>query len=161
MGNFTSWSNSKKHSKSENILKSYPNHECRLKTAPQHIEAIIIHWLREYNLFRNTPIVIISIIQRNAFQKIPIERLKNNQKKCIIDYDILLKIVFVSDTGVGRSSILQRYIDDIFDNTRGSTIGVDFGIKKQIIQKLLISLLFVFAPNFHHRNSKIIPKTEV
>ncbi|KAK5577645.1 hypothetical protein RB653_002588 [Dictyostelium firmibasis] len=45
------------------------------------------------------------------------------------EYEHLLKIVFVGDTGVGKSSILLRFADDTFSESYISTIGVDFKIK--------------------------------
>jgi Ras-related protein Rab-1A len=44
-------------------------------------------------------------------------------------YDMVLKIVMVGDSGVGKSSLLVRYSDDIFDQNYIATIGVDFRIK--------------------------------
>ena len=40
------------------------------------------------------------------------------------DYDLLFKILFIGDAGVGKSSILLRFTDDMFDENLQSTIGV-------------------------------------
>lgn len=45
------------------------------------------------------------------------------------EYDFIIKAVVVGDSGVGKSCILLRYTDDIFESTYISTIGVDFKIK--------------------------------
>lgn len=45
------------------------------------------------------------------------------------EYDFIIKTVVVGDSGVGKSCILLRYTDDIFESTYISTIGVDFKIK--------------------------------
>lgn len=42
------------------------------------------------------------------------------------DIDILLKIVLIGDSGVGKTVILKRYIDDVFLEDTKATIGVDF-----------------------------------
>jgi len=42
------------------------------------------------------------------------------------EYDHLLKLVLVGDTGVGKSSLLIRFTDGIFDDSQTATIGVDF-----------------------------------
>lgn len=44
-------------------------------------------------------------------------------------YDHLFKIVLIGDSGVGKSSILLRYLDDKFSENSIPTIGIDFGIK--------------------------------
>ena len=44
-------------------------------------------------------------------------------------YDILLKLIIVGDTGVGKTNIISRYIKNEFSLTTKSTIGVEFGSK--------------------------------
>lgn len=45
------------------------------------------------------------------------------------DYDYLLKILLIGDSGVGKSSVMIRYSDDQYDDSSIPTIGVDFKIK--------------------------------
>jgi Ras-related protein Rab-1A len=45
------------------------------------------------------------------------------------DYDYLFKVLLIGDSGVGKSSILIRFTDDIYSDKYISTIGVDFKIK--------------------------------
>jgi len=40
-----------------------------------------------------------------------------------------LKILIIGESGVGKSSLLLRFVDDTFDNDIGATIGVDFKVK--------------------------------
>ena len=40
-----------------------------------------------------------------------------------------LKILFQGESGVGKSSLLQRFTLDVFDEHIASTIGVDFRLK--------------------------------
>jgi small GTP-binding protein len=42
------------------------------------------------------------------------------------DYDELLKIVIIGDSGVGKSAIISRQCDDVYQSSYISTIGVDF-----------------------------------
>ncbi|KAA0185675.1 Member Ras oncogene family RAB18A [Fasciolopsis buskii] len=42
---------------------------------------------------------------------------------------INFKLLIIGDSGVGKSSLLMRYISDSFDNRVSATIGVDFRIK--------------------------------
>ena len=41
-------------------------------------------------------------------------------------YDYLFKIVIIGNSGVGKSSLLLRFCDDIFKDSYLTTIGVDF-----------------------------------
>ncbi len=55
-------------------------------------------------------------------------------------YDYLFKILFVGNSGVGKTSILLRYTDDIFISSFISTIGIDFKIKTIEINNKIIKL---------------------
>ena len=45
------------------------------------------------------------------------------------DYDYLFKILIIGDSGVGKTSILLRYVDDRYSPMHDFTIGVDFRTK--------------------------------
>ena len=44
-------------------------------------------------------------------------------------YEYIFKIILIGSSGVGKSSILQRYIQKTFNDSYASTIGVDFFMK--------------------------------
>eukprot|EP00667_Euglena_gracilis_P021962 EG_transcript_24244 len=44
------------------------------------------------------------------------------------EYDYVVKVVVVGDSGVGKTSLLLRYADDTYDDRYLATIGVDFRI---------------------------------
>jgi len=46
-----------------------------------------------------------------------------------MDYDYLFKLLMIGNSNVGKSAILNRFVDDIFDDSYVSTVGVDFKIK--------------------------------
>jgi len=45
------------------------------------------------------------------------------------DYDHLFKLLIIGDSGVGKSSILLRFADNLFSGSYITTIGVDFKIR--------------------------------
>ena len=49
------------------------------------------------------------------------------------DYDYIFKIVLIGDTRVGKSCILVRFSDDIFNDSYVTTIGVDFRFKTMVV----------------------------
>ncbi|UJR31897.1 hypothetical protein I4U23_019371 [Adineta vaga] len=46
-----------------------------------------------------------------------------------VEYDHLFKIVIIGDSGVGKTSILQRFATEHFSDDYVATIGVDFHIR--------------------------------
>ncbi|TKR96299.1 hypothetical protein L596_010341 [Steinernema carpocapsae] len=42
-----------------------------------------------------------------------------------VSYEYLFKVVLVGDTGVGKTNLISRYMDDRFDPNERQTIGVD------------------------------------
>ncbi len=46
-----------------------------------------------------------------------------------MDYDFLFKVLLVGQTNVGKTALLQRFIDDKFYEQSFSTIGVDYKLK--------------------------------
>lgn len=56
------------------------------------------------------------------------------------DYEYLLKIVILGSAGVGKSSLLLRYIDDIFEDSYVCTIGVDFKVRTIQVQEKTVKM---------------------
>lgn len=48
-------------------------------------------------------------------------------------YDLIFKTVIIGDSGVGKSNLLSRYLNNCFSNDSKTTVGVEFGAKKLII----------------------------
>merc|ERR1719277_56930 len=57
-------------------------------------------------------------------------------------YDHLFKICIIGQSGVGKTSILRRFIDDEFEDKQMSTIGVDFKVKYVDIGGKKVKLAF-------------------
>lgn len=54
----------------------------------------------------------------------------------------IFKVVFVGDSGVGKSSFIHRFCNDNFNPTFSATIGVDFQVKSLILggQSIVLQL---------------------
>jgi len=61
---------------------------------------------------------------------------EENEKK----YDYIFKLILIGSSGVGKSSILQRYVQKIFNTEYTCTIGVDFFMKTINIRDKSIKL---------------------
>lgn len=44
-------------------------------------------------------------------------------------YDYIVKLLVIGNSGVGKSSLVMRYVDDVFSPSFIGTIGIDFKIK--------------------------------
>ena len=55
-------------------------------------------------------------------------------------YDYIFKLILIGSSGVGKSSILKRYIQKIFEEEYTCTIGVDFLMKSLNISNKSIKL---------------------
>ena len=56
------------------------------------------------------------------------------------NYEQLYKIIIIGDSGVGKSNILGRYLHNEFREDTKSTVGVEFGSKKMVIENTPIKL---------------------
>eukprot|EP00828_Plagiopyla_frontata_P030373 TRINITY_DN3954_c0_g2_i1.p1 TRINITY_DN3954_c0_g2~~TRINITY_DN3954_c0_g2_i1.p1 ORF type:complete len:427 (-),score=65.80 TRINITY_DN3954_c0_g2_i1:890-2170(-) len=66
--------------------------------------------------------------EKQSNQKVEIKEIK--QEKPLLEENKCCKIVIVGDTGVGKTSIINRYVENQFACSYCSTIGVDFKIKQ-------------------------------
>ena len=64
--------------------------------------------------------------------------MSNEQK--LSNYEYLFKIILIGNSGVGKSSILQRYMKRVFDSNYKITIGVDFLMKSLVINNQIVKL---------------------
>ncbi|ODV96461.1 hypothetical protein PACTADRAFT_41083, partial [Pachysolen tannophilus NRRL Y-2460] len=44
-------------------------------------------------------------------------------------YDMIMKLLLVGDSGVGKSCLLLRFVEDKFNPSFITTIGIDFKIR--------------------------------
>jgi small GTP-binding protein len=55
-------------------------------------------------------------------------------------YDHLFKLLFIGDSGVGKTCILNRFADDSFNSSFISTVGIDFKMKTLELEGKTIKL---------------------
>jgi small GTP-binding protein len=55
---------------------------------------------------------------------------KDNEEKAII-----FRIITLGDSGVGKSSIIKKYLTGVFEENNSSTVGINFSFKELIINK--------------------------
>uniref|UniRef100_A0A1I8JKQ8 Ras-related protein Rab-18 n=1 Tax=Macrostomum lignano TaxID=282301 RepID=A0A1I8JKQ8_9PLAT len=52
----------------------------------------------------------------------------------------VFKVVFIGDSGVGKSSVIHRLCQDAFKSTFAATIGIDFQVKAMELEGQVIAL---------------------
>ena len=50
------------------------------------------------------------------------------------NYELMVKVVIVGDSGVGKTNIMSKYLKNEFHEDSKATVGVEFGSKQIIIQ---------------------------
>ena len=50
------------------------------------------------------------------------------------EFDFLFKIVMIGDSGVGKSNLLSRFVENTFNMDSKPTIGVEFATKTTVIE---------------------------
>ena len=60
---------------------------------------------------------------------ITIESVSKMLTKCSSNYDYLLKLIIIGDSGVGKTNILTTFSQSSFRHSHEPTIGLDFNIK--------------------------------
>jgi small GTP-binding protein len=55
-------------------------------------------------------------------------------------YDYAMKVIAVGDVGVGKTSIISRFITGHFNPNHDYTVGIEFGDKKITINNRIVKL---------------------
>ena len=85
-----------------------------------------------------TPIMITTREQR--LEKIRKRITKDMPNVTPNQIEAIYKIVLIGDSGVGKTSLLLRFSDDIFNANPFSTIGVDFKIKTLKVDNKIVKM---------------------
>lgn len=71
----------------------------------------------------------------------------------IIEHCYFVLISWIGDWGVGKTSLILRWVDDIFTEEKQTTLGFDFKIK-QIELGMYFSLLFIVVTYSHKTDGR-------
>ncbi len=66
--------------------------------------------------------------------------MSSNNKNKSSDYQYIFKLILIGNSGVGKSSILQRYMNKTFEESYKCTIGVDFLMKSVEVKGKTVKL---------------------
>jgi len=72
----------------------------------------------------------------------------------------VLKVVVIGDGGVGKTSLVRRFVKNVFNNDYKLTIGSDFGVKKLHIDgvEVVVSIFDIGGQNQFKHIRKILYK---
>jgi len=55
-------------------------------------------------------------------------------------FDMLMKVILIGDSGVGKSCLLMRFSEDTFHQSDINTVGIDFKIKSMVLDDKIVKL---------------------
>jgi small GTP-binding protein len=58
------------------------------------------------------------------------------------EFDYMLKVVIIGDSGVGKTNLLYRFTKNKFNIDSRATIGVDFSAKNMRVNDLVVKTQF-------------------
>ena len=66
--------------------------------------------------------------------------LKMPTKKPLVFLQVLLKVIILGDSGVGKTSLMNQYVNKKFSNQYKATIGADFLTKEVLVEDRLVTM---------------------
>lgn len=68
------------------------------------------------------------------------------------DYDYLIKLLALGDSGVGKTTFLYRYTDNKFNRKFTTTVGIDFR-EKRVVSVAQYLILYVLLDTYKASNA--------
>lgn len=59
---------------------------------------------------------------------------------------VLLKVIILGDSGVGKTSIMNQYVNKKFNNQYKATIGADFLTKEVVVDDRVVTMQVKIEP---------------
>jgi small GTP-binding protein len=92
---------------------------------------------------------ILSLLNKEKFRF----HIKRMSYRNITEFDDIFRVLFVGDDSVGKTSLLQQYVEHTFSDIYMPTIGIDFKINTVKFNKKVIKLqLYDTGGGDHFRN---------
>lgn len=60
---------------------------------------------------------------------------------------VLLKVIILGDSGVGKTSLMNQYVNKKFSNQYKATIGADFLTKEVMVEDRIVTMQVIFVPD--------------
>lgn len=60
---------------------------------------------------------------------------------------VLLKVIILGDSGVGKTSLMNQYVNKKFSNQYKATIGADFLTKEVMVEDRIVTMQVILVSN--------------
>lgn len=127
------------HKSNEDLEKSNLNSKTSNNTNNQNeiMNENNINILRDHNLMTRHS---LSQVESQEKKEKRVTIFKKTDVTQGSSYDFIFKIALIGDSGIGKTSILIRFVDEMFRNDTTSTIGVDFKLVSFRIESKLAKM---------------------
>lgn len=61
---------------------------------------------------------------------------------------VLLKVIILGDSGVGKTSLMNQYVNKKFSNQYKATIGADFLTKEVMVEDRIVTMQVILVSNY-------------
>ena len=93
-----------------------------------------MHLLVRLNASSRALIFVLSLVQKSSRRHTFLQRTMSHRKK------VLLKVIILGDSGVGKTSLMNQYVNQRYTEQYKATIGADFLTKEIMIEDKLVTL---------------------